>query len=103
MDAMRRALCFFGSFCLLTAGCMTTRAAAPVAARFQHTSAAAPVAAGVQPAAAADQDLQRLQTRLSELSETIRRTTQTSKLSYYQLEQGDVLVNVAARSKTEER
>src|SRR5947209_718081 len=85
---MRRALCLLGSFCLLTAGCMTTRPAAPVATR--HI-------------VAADQDVQRLHTRLSELGNMIVRTTETSKLWRYQLAQGDVLLQLAARSKAEER
>src|SRR6266446_6076724 len=54
MDAMRRALCLLGSFCLLTTGCMTTRPVAPVADRTQYV-------------VAADQEEQRLHARLSEL------------------------------------
>ena len=87
---MRRALCLVGSFCLLTAGCMTTRPAAPVAAR-------------VWPVVAADQEVQRLHTTLSELGDMIGRTTQTSKLWRYQLAQGDVLLQLAAGSKAQER
>jgi hypothetical protein len=90
MDAMRRALCLLGSFCLLAAGCMTTRPAAPVAARTRHV-------------VAADQEVHDLYTRLSELSDMISRNTRSPKLWRYQLAQGDVLVQLAARSKTDER
>jgi hypothetical protein len=90
MDAMRRVLCLLGSFCLLTAGCMTFRPAAPLAARFQQ-------------AGAEEQESQHLYTRVSELSDVITGNTQPSKLWYQQLAQGDVLLKLAAGSRTEER
>jgi hypothetical protein len=52
---------------------------------------------------AADQKEQRLHARLGELGDSIRRTTQTAKLWRYQLAQGDVLFQLAARSRIGQR
>jgi hypothetical protein len=86
---MRRVLCLLGSFCLLTAGCMTFRPAVPLAARFQQVGTL-------------DQESQ-LYTRLNALGDVIGGNTQSSKLWSYQLAQGDVLLKLATDCRTEER
>jgi hypothetical protein len=90
MDAMRGALCVFGMFSLLTAGCMTTDPGAPVAGR-------------VRQVVTANQEVERLHARLGELGDTIRRTTQSANLWRCQLAQGDVLFELAARSRIDQR
>lgn len=87
---MRRSASVLGSVLLFAAGCVATHPAAPVVDR-------------VAPVVAADQELQLLLARLSELSDFIGRNTQSPKLWRYQLAQGDVVRKLAARSKAEER
>src|SRR5438552_78304 len=92
MDAMRRALSAFGSALLLAASAV----AAPPAARV-----AAPPTSNVS-APDPEQELPLLLSRLNELSDFIGRNMQSPQLWRYQLAQGEVLLQIAARCKPEE-
>jgi TolA-binding protein len=95
MDAMSRALSALGSALLLAASAL----AAPPAARMTAPAAGNVSAPNV---ATPEQELPLLLTRLNELSEFIGRNMQLPQLWRYQLAQGEVLLQIAARSKPEE-
>src|SRR5690242_20698473 len=96
-DAMKRALSVLGSSLLLSATALAAHPAARVVA---------PAAGNAPPpdVAATDQDeMPRLLSRLNELSEFIAQNMQSPQLWRYQLAQGEVLLQIAARCKPEER
>jgi peroxiredoxin len=95
MDAMRRVLSLLGGSFLLAAGCQVIHPNAPVAV----TAVADPPALKV----GADQELPLLLARLSESSNFIDRNIQSPDLWRYQLAQGEILMQIAARSPAEER
>jgi tetratricopeptide (TPR) repeat protein len=95
-DAMRYALSALSISLLLAASALAARPAARVAAPAAGNAPAANVAT-------TDQDeMPRLLSRLNELSEFIGQNMQSPQLWRYQLAQGEVLLQIAARCKPEE-
>jgi peroxiredoxin len=95
-DAMRRALNALGCSLLLAAGALAAHPAARVAAPAAANAPAPGIAAG-------DQELPLLLAKLNQLSDFIDRNTESPQLWRYQLAQGEVLLQIAAHSKPEER
>src|SRR5205809_6759073 len=95
MDAMKRALSMLSSVFVLAAGCVVSHAATPVA-----TTAPSPLPP-IGPSA--DPEYERLLARINEFSDAISRSTKAAELRRYQFGQGEVVMELAGRSKGMER